>query len=177
MLWQRKLKIKPCPYCGGQAELMTKTVNFCNDTIINFYVECPDCKAATNKCDTEFPTLINGKLRVLTEKSAIKEVINDWNNRNFNTQTKVLHMSNKERILWWIERLLSIAWYGLASENSPDFITGYKLRKIAESRELIKLHDGIDYDLSEVAKILFNDFHVKDIMYQFFDDRGSMLFR
>ena len=28
------IKVNPCPYCGGQAELMAKTVKFCNDTII-----------------------------------------------------------------------------------------------------------------------------------------------
>ena len=79
------------------------------------------------------------------------------------------------RTLWWVERLLSIAWHGLASNDSPDFIAGWKLREIAENRELIKLHSEINYDLGEVAKVLFNDFRVKDIIYQFFEDRGSML--
>lgn len=85
-------------------------------------------------------------------------------------------MTDKERTLWWIEKLLSIAWYGaMISTDSPDFIAGWKLREIAENRELIKLHSEINYDLGEVAKVLFNDFRVKDIIYQFFEDRGSML--
>lgn len=162
-----KKTLKPCPYCGGNAEGCIKTVKtFC--TIHSYYVMCTECGASTDKYDTEFPMLQeNGKFHVLTEKEAIKKVINDWNNHKFNTQTRLLHMSDKERVLWWIERLLSIAWHGLASNDSPDFIAGWKLRKIAESRELLKLHSGIDYDLSEVARTLFNDFHVKDIIYKY----------
>lgn len=169
------IKINPCPYCGGQAKVYAEAVRSFI-FIHKYYVACMECGAATSQHDTEFLTRINGKFCVLTEKEAIKEVINNWNNRNFNTQTKVLHMSDKERTLWWIERLLSIAWHGLASNDSPEFIAGWKLREIAENRELIRLHSGINYDLGEVAKVLFNDFRVKDIIYQFFEDRGSMLF-
>ena len=167
------IKIDTCPYCGGQAELMTKTVRSFI-FIHKYYVACIECGAATYQHDTEFSTRINGKFRILTEKEAIKEVINNWNNHKFNTQTRLLHMSDRERTLWWIERLLSIAWYGLASNDSPDFIAGWKLRKIAENRQLIKLHSGINYDLSEVAKILFNDFHVKDIIYQYLQDKSDV---
>lgn len=94
----KKLKIKPCPYCGGQAELMTKTVNFCNDTIINFYVECPDCKATTERFDTYFGTLCSdGRIRKMTEREAILRTIEDWNNQNFNTQTKLLHIRTQRK--------------------------------------------------------------------------------
>lgn len=159
--------LKPCPYCGGNAKGHIKTIESFK-TIHNYYVMCTECGASTNKYDTEFSLLQeNGTFRILTKKEAIRKVINDWNNHKFNTQTRLLHMSDKERILWRIERLLSIAWYGLASNDSPEFKTGWKLRKIAENRELLKLHSGIDYDLSEVARILFNDFNVKDIIYQY----------
>lgn len=168
------IKINTCPYCGGQAKMYVETVRSFI-FIHKYYVACTECGAATNQHNTEFSTQINGKMRVLNEKEAIKEVTNDWNEHKFNTKTRLAHMSDKERVLWWTERLLSIAWYGLASNDSPEFIAGWELREIAESRELIKLHSEINYDLSEVSKVLFNDFHVKDIVYQYLQKRGSML--
>ena len=101
------IKINPCPYCGGQAKLMTKAVKFCNDTVINFYVECPDCKAATECYDTYFGTLCSdGRMRKMTEKEAVQEVINGWNDHNFNTQTRLLHMTYTEKTMWYIEKLV-----------------------------------------------------------------------
>lgn len=92
------IKIKSCPYCGGQAKVYAETVRSFI-FIHKYYVACTECRAATDQYDTEFSTQINGKMYVLTEKEAINKVINDWNDYNFNTQTKVLHMSNKEGTL------------------------------------------------------------------------------
>lgn len=176
MLWQRKLKIKPCPYCGGQAELMTKTVNFCNDTIINFYVECPDCKAATNQYNAYFGTLYYGKMCRLTEKEAIERAINDWNNHDFNNQTKLSHMSDIEKTIWNIEKLLSMAWYGaMVPMDSPEYIRGWQLRRIAEDMELLKLHSGVDYDLGEVARKIFVNNCVKDIISRYFEEKQMQM--
>lgn len=177
MLWQRKLKIKPCPYCGGQAELMTKTVNFCNDTIINFYVECPDCKAATERYDTYFGTLCSdGRMRKMVEREAILRAIRDWNNHNFNVQTKLLHMTHTEKTMWYIEKLLSMVWYGaMIPLDSPEYIRGWQLRKIAEDMELLKLYSGINYDLGEVAKKIFVNDHVKDIISRYFEEKQMQM--
>ncbi|MEY8432952.1 hypothetical protein AALC75_21005 [Lachnospiraceae bacterium 48-42] len=168
----KKIIINPCPYCGGEAELMTKTVNFCNDTVINFYMECPGCKAATNKYNTYFGYLQpNMTIRRLTKKEAIQKTINDWNNEIFSNQTRLLHMSDTERAIWHIEKLLSMAWYGaMIPVDSLEYITGWKLRKIAEEKELLKLNSDVSYDLSSISRILFDDFYVKDIMSQYFKD-------
>lgn len=166
------IQIDPCPYCGGQATLMTKTVNFCNDTIINYYVECSDCKAATNQYNAYFGTLYYGRMRRLTEKEAIEKSINDWNNHNFNNQTRLSHMSDAEKTLWYIEKLLSIAWHGATVPlDSPEYIRGWQLREIGEDMELLKLGSGVDYDLGEVARKIFVDNHVKNIISQYFDQK------
>ncbi len=169
----KKIIINPCPYCGGEAELMTKTVNFCNDTVINFYVECLGCKAATNKYNTYFGYLQpNMTIRRLTKKEAVQKTINDWNNEIFSNQTRLLHMSDTEKAIWYIKKLLSMAWYGaMISVDSPEYITGWKLRKIAEEMELLKLYSGINYDLGEVAKKIFVNDHVKDIISRYFEEK------
>lgn len=172
---QKNTKNKPlnaCPYCGGSARGYIKTVESFK-TIHYYYVMCTECGASTEQYNTEFSRLQeNGKFHVLTKKEAIEKAINDWNNQNFSIKTRLPHMSYKEKTIWYIEKLLSKAWHGsMIPASSPEFKTGWKLRKIAESRELLKLHSEINYDLSGVAKILFNDFHVKDIIYQYLQER------
>ena len=167
------IRINPCPYCGGQAKIMTKTVDFCNDTVINFYVECPDCKAATERYDTYFGTLCSdGRIRRMTEKEAVLGAVRDWNSQNFNIQTRLLHMSCTEKTIWYIGKLLSMAWYGaMVPLDSPEYIRGWQLRKIAEDMELLILYSGINYDLGEVAREIFADDHVKDIISLYFHEK------
>lgn len=167
------IKKNSCPYCGGQAELMTKTVDFCNNTIINFYVECLECKAATEQYNTHFGTLCSdGRMRKMTEREAVLRAINDWNSQNFNIQTRLLHMTCTEKTMWYIEKLLSMAWYGaMVPLDSPEYIRGWQLRKVAEDMELLKLYSGINYDLSEVARKMFVDARVKDIISQYFEEK------
>lgn len=167
------IKINSCPYCGGQGKLMTKTMDFCNNTIINFYVECPDCKAATERYNAYFGTLCSdGRMRKMTEKEAILRAINDWNNHSFNTQTRLLHMTYTEKTMWYIEKLLSIAWYGaMVPLDSPEYIRGWQLRKVAEDMELLKLCNGINYDLGEVARKISVDDRVKDVISQYFEEK------
>lgn len=164
-----KKTLKPCPYCGGNAEIKTVPIEFYSGRTINkYYVECLECKADTDWYATYFGFIFANKTHRLTKKEAIEKAINDWNNQNFNIKTRLPHMSDREKTIWYIEKLLFKAWHGsMIPASSPEFITGWKLREIAESRELLKLHSGMDYDLSEVARTLFNDFHVKDIIYQY----------
>ena len=64
-----------------------------------------------------------------------------------------------------------MAWYGaMIPVDSLEYITGWKLRKIAEEKELLKLNSDVSYDLSSISRILFDDFYVKDIMSQYFKD-------
>lgn len=81
-------------------------------------------------------------------------------------------MSDTEKAIWYIKKLLSMAWYGaMISVDSPEYITGWKLRKIAEEMELLKLYSGINYDLGEVAKKIFVNDHVKDIISRYFEEK------
>ena len=80
-----------------------------------------------------------------------------------------------ERKIWYIEKLLSMAWYGaMVPMDSPEYLTGWRLRKIAEEKGLLRLDSGISYDLEKVASTLFNDFHVKDIIYQYLQDKSDV---
>lgn len=167
--------LKPCPYCGGIAKGSVKTVESFR-RIHNYYVTCTECCASTEKYNTVFSMLQDGKFHVLTKKEAIEKAVNDWNNEIFDTPTRLAHMSDTEKIIWKIEKLLSMAWYGaMVPVDSPEYITGWKLRKIAENMELLRLHSEISYDLEEVARILFDDFHVKDIIYQYLNESGNVI--
>ena len=39
-----EIKLKPCPFCGGEAEIVEKAANFLTTTIV--YVECKECYAS-----------------------------------------------------------------------------------------------------------------------------------
>lgn len=106
-----KVDLIPCPYCGGIAEGYMKTVESFKK-IHNYYVECTECGASTDRYDTEFARRQNGKFHVLTHKEAIEKAVNDWNNGIFDTKTKLQHMTEQEKILWYAVNLLKDAWYG-----------------------------------------------------------------
>lgn len=49
---------------------------------------------------------------VLTQKEAIKKAVNNWNNGIFDTRTKLLHMAEQEKILWYATDLLVLPGMG-----------------------------------------------------------------
>lgn len=164
-----KIGLKPCPYCGGIAKGHIKTVESFKK-IHNYYVVCTECGASTERYNTEFAMSQNGKFHVLTHKEAIRKTVNDWNNGIFDTKTKLLHMTGQEKMLWHTADLLKVAWYGAnVLVGSLRWETAWKLRKIAEGKELLVLHSGINYDLEEVAKVLLDDSHVAELVASYLD--------
>ncbi len=169
-------KLKRCPYCKGIPEVKMASVKFLEDKIDKYYVECSDCGAATIQYDTYFGYSVSGgKFHVLSKKEAIGLAIADWNERKFNTYTKLMHMSYKDKVIWQIKSLLTDAWYGaMVPMDSPEWKTGWALRKIAENKKLLVLHGNINCDLGEVARILFNDIQVKDIIFGYLEEINNM---
>lgn len=100
----------------------------------------------------------NGKSHMLTHKEAIEKAIYDWNNGIFDTKTKLLHMTEQEKMLWYTEDLLKAAWYGVnVLTESLWWETTWKLRKIAEEQKSLNLSSGEDYDMEVVADELLHD--------------------
>lgn len=168
--------IRKCPYCNGIPKVKKTLIKFIENDIDKYYVECSDCGAATIQYDTYFGYSVSGgKFRVLSEKEAIGLAVANWNNRRFNSYTKLLHMSYKDKVIWQIRSLLADAWYGaMVPTDSPEWRTGWELRKVAETKKLLVLHSDINYDMSEVARILFNDIQVKDIIFGYLETVNNM---
>lgn len=170
------VNLKICPYCKEIPKMKKVSMKFMEDNIDKYYVECPDCGAATIQYDTYFGYATSGgKFHVLSKKEAIGLAIADWNERKFNPYTKLMHMSYKDKVIWQIKSLLTDAWYGaMVPMDSPEWKTGWALRKIAENKKLLVLHSNINYDLDEVASILFNDIQVKDIIFGYLETVNNM---
>lgn len=168
--------LKICPYCNEIPKMKKVSMKFMEDNIDKYYVECPDCGAATIQYDTYFGYATSGgKFHVLSKKEAIGLAIADWNKRKFNTYTKLMHMPYKDKVIWQIKSLLTDVWYGaMVPMDSPEWKTGWALRKIAENKKLLVLHSNINYDLDEVARILFNDIQVKDIIFGYLETVNNM---
>lgn len=159
-----KIDLKSCPYCGGIAEGYIKTVESFKK-IHNYYVECTECGASTERYTTEFAMLRKGHFHVLTHKEAVEKAVNDWNNGIFDIKTRLLHMTEQEKILWYAADLLKVAWYGAnVLVGSLRWETAWKLRKMAEERKLLRLSSGKDYDMEVVADELLHDDTVKNIV-------------
>lgn len=165
-----KIDLKPCPYCGGIAKGCIKTVESFRK-IHNYFVVCTECGASTERYDTEFAILQNGKFHVLTHKEAIRKTVSDWNNDIFDTQTKLLHMTEQEKILWYAADLLKAAWYGAnVLVESLRWETAWKLRKMAEGQRLLSLDSGKSYDMEDVANELLYDDIAKCIVCSYIKD-------
>lgn len=165
-----KIDLKPCPYCGGIAKGRIKIVESFKK-IHNYYVECTECGASTDRYDTEFAMSQNGKFHVLTHKEAIRKTVNDWNNGIFDTKTKLLHMTEQEKILWYTTDLLKVAWYGVnVLMGSLRWETAWKLRKMAEERKLLRLNSGKSYDMGDVANELLHDDTVRCIVSSYLEE-------
>ncbi len=169
-----KAGLKPCPYCGGAAKGHKKTVESFRK-IHNYYVACTECGASTERYDTEFAMLQNGKSHVLTHKEAIRKTVNDWNNGIFDTKTKLLHMTEQEKRLWHTADLLKVAWYGAnVLVGSLRWETAWELRKMAEERKLLVLGSGKDYDMGVVADGLLHDDAVRCIVGRYIKEIGGL---
>lgn len=80
---------------------------------------------------------------MLTHKEAIKKTVYDWNNGIFDIKTRLLHMTEQEKILWYAADLLKVAWYGAnVLMESLRWETAWKLRRMAEERKLLSLARG-----------------------------------
>lgn len=159
-----RIDLKACPYCGGIAKGRIKTVESFRK-IHNYYVECTECGASTDRYNTEFAMLLNGKFHVLTHNEAIRKSVSNWNNGMFDTQTRLLHMTEQEKILWYAADLLGVVWYGAnVLVGSSRWETAWKLRKIAEEKKLLKLNSDKSYDMEDVANELLLDDSVKSIV-------------
>lgn len=169
-------KLKLCPYCNGIPKLKKASVKFIEKNIDKYYVECSDCGAATNQYDTFFPVSIYGSdFHKMSKKEAIETVSEQWNKYMFNPYTKLKHMSYKDKIIWQIRSLLTDAWYGaMVPTDSPEWKTAWKLRKVAEDKGLLVLQSKKQYDLGEVARVLFNDIEVKDIIFGYLEEVNNM---
>lgn len=160
-----KIDLKLCPYCEGIADGYVKTVESFRK-IHNYYVECTECGASTERYTTEFSYYINGKrFRPMTKEEAVEKAVNDWNNGIFDTKTRLLHMTEQEKILWYAADLLKVAWYGAnVLVGSLRCETAWKLRKIAEERKLLRLNSEKNYDIEVIADELLHDDTVKNIV-------------
>lgn len=164
-----KIDLKPCPYIGGIAKGYIKTMESFKK-IHNYFVVCTECGTSTDRYDTEFAMLQNGKFHVLSHKEAIERTVSDWNNGIFDTKTKLLHMTEQEKILWYAADLLKVAWYGAnVLVGSLRWETAWELRKMAEERKLLSLNSGKDYDIEVVADELLHDDTVKSIVCNYLE--------
>lgn len=168
-----KVELEACPYCKGIAKGHIKTVESFRK-IHNYYVECTECRASTEQYNTEFAMIQNGKFHVLTQKEAIEKTVCDWNNGMFDIQTKLLHMTEQEKIMWYTEDLLSVAWYGAnVLMGSLRWETAWKLRRIAEEQKLLKI--STENDLREVARLLLDNCGVKPIVCKYLEETGELV--
>lgn len=60
--------------------------------------------------------------------------------------------------MWYTENLLGVAWYGAnVLIESLRWKTGWKLRRIAEERKLLRLNSGEDYNMEMIVDELLHD--------------------
>lgn len=167
-------KLKECPYCRGTAILKETSVDFADNIIHRYFVECAQCGASTVKYDTYFACCFDGKTFYhMIEEEAINKAICNWNNERFDIQTQLSHMTDREKIQWHTEHLLKVAWYGaMVPMESLKWKTAWRLREIAETKRLLSISSRKKYDLGEVAKILVNDALVVELVASYLKVSG-----
>lgn len=169
-----KIGLRQCPYCGGIAEGHIKMVESFKKMHI-YFVACTGCGASTDRYNTEFAMLQNGKFHVLTRKEAIENAVYDWNHGIFDTWTKLLHMTEWEKILWHVADLLGAAWYGAnVLVESLRWETAWKLRRMAEERKLLSRDGGKDYDMEAVADELLHDDGIRCVVCSYLEEIGGL---
>jgi hypothetical protein len=79
------IKLKPCPFCGGEATFVVNTnisSNYCIG--FNYYIKCSSCDCTPIKKDAEMHIFLDrdGEVK-LTDESIVtrKSIIDAWNTR------------------------------------------------------------------------------------------------
>ena len=74
-------ELKPCPFCGGQAEFVTNTSGYKNcDRIIGFSIRCKKCKTEYPK-RYELRISLGSKGQIETDIDQREQAVSDWNKR------------------------------------------------------------------------------------------------
>lgn len=73
----QSMKIKPCPFCGGEASLKMGDGVF-DDKHPYTFIECQDCHCRTVTKQTGYYFVID---KEVTLREAINETIDKWNRR------------------------------------------------------------------------------------------------
>ena len=84
--WNRRtetmIKLKPCPFCGGNAEFKTDSMNAYDGKLsVKFHIECRDCHSSFPAC-YEYINInldTNGELDLLADNR--QKAIDAWNKR------------------------------------------------------------------------------------------------
>ena len=76
---EKNLVIKPCPFCGGEANL----VRMIGKTNI-YYIECSECRAMMGRTSWQMDGL-RGKLHFESDE----DVVQEWNTRTESTVQNV----------------------------------------------------------------------------------------
>lgn len=73
----KETTLKPCPFCGGEAELRRTTVYL--DGAVQ--IHCTQCNVHTPKRLINHLAYRGGEQIYITETMAIEKATNDWNRR------------------------------------------------------------------------------------------------
>lgn len=73
----KETELKPCPFCGGKAELHRSKV-YLDDAV---QIHCMECGVYTPKRLINRLTYCYGEQVYITETMEIKKTTNDWNRR------------------------------------------------------------------------------------------------
>lgn len=78
----KKIKLNNCPFCGGKVNVYKGTILMS----VMYYAKCSKCEARQDfvYTDKSHPIVTKDgwqtKIEIITDKEAIQEVINKWNN-------------------------------------------------------------------------------------------------
>lgn len=74
-------KLKPCPFCGGQARFKTTTYGEdCSGVFFRFKIECRECKMATPKV-YNLSLMLGADGETIPQTDERNIAIEKWNNR------------------------------------------------------------------------------------------------